>query len=287
VKRLPLLLLCACRTEPAPVARVSAAPSATVAPPIIDELAYFDELTAKRPDVIANDCYDALTLKPKYRDALLRDHDSVAAIHARASTNELRARDDAWARSMQTAELAFCAEHGNSRGCVQACASPCAACPATPLALSAEATGDVAPSGYSLCDFVGYQVGQQKRARGTIRDWKVFFELRDDYTEVLTPRMYLDFSEALAREGFHGDSKMFMHSGRVRFSYNGVIIHASSPDDARIAERVGLRVLGSLVVARARGLDLMTDAGELDWHHYLCAHGKDGIPPEGLAFVRY
>ena len=255
--------------------------------PIIDELAYFDELTAKRPDVIATDCYDALTLKPKYRDALLREHDGVAAIRARVSTGELRARDAAWVASMQAAELAFCAEHGNTRGCVQACASPCAACPATPLALSARANGDVAPSGYPLCDFVGYQVGEQQRSRGTIRDWKVFFELRDDYTEALTPRLYLDFSEALAREGFHGDSKMFMHSGRVRFSYNGVIVHASSPDDARIAERVGLRVLGPLVVARARGLDLVTTTGEvLDWHHYLCAHGKEGIPPDGLAFVR-
>ncbi len=282
-----MLLSCACRTEPAPV-HVSVAPSASTATttPVIDELAYFDELGAKRPDVIANDCYDALTLKPKYRDALLHQHDSVAAIHARASTDDLRRRDAAWIASMQAAELAFCDEHGNTRGCVQACASPCSACPEAPLALSARSNGGVAPSGYPLCDFVGYQVGEQQRARGTIRDWKVFFELRDDYTETLTPRMYLDFSEALAREGFHGDSKMFMHVGRVRFSYNGVIVHAASPDDARIAERVGLRVLGSLVVARARGLDLMTDAGELDWHHYLCAHGKDGIPPEGLAFVR-
>ena len=271
------------------------APPATIAPrddglPVIDELAYYDALAARRPDVLASDeCYDALALKPKYRSRVLAG-ERVAAIRAQTYTPAQRAFDARWAAALQAAELAYCGDHGNPGGCVAICRAPCGACPPSMTTTHERDAVTAWPSGYPLCSFVGYQIGPSSRAHGKIRDWKVFFEFRDDALPSIDAAAYARFTGELANAGFHGDSKIFVGGGgRVRYQYNDVIVHAASPDDARIAERVGARVFAGALALRARGLDLASDAsadGVLDWHHYLCLEGKAGIPPEGLAFVR-
>jgi hypothetical protein len=267
---------------------VTTAPPADVVP-VIDELAYYDALSARRPDLLASECYDALAVKPKYRDALLRRGDSVAAIRARTYDAESRAHDAKWTAAFQASELAYCAEHGGPLGCAMICKEPCDVCASAPPALEAHGAPPFAPSGYSICNFVGYQVGPLHRATGKIRDYKVFFEIDDAHIDALTPEAYLAFTAELAKADFHGDSKISMGPGRVRYQYNDIIVHSRSPEDAAIAERVGLRVFAGIVASRARGLDLeapKAPGGVLDWHHYLCAEGKAGIPAEGLAYVR-
>ncbi len=287
-KSVLFVALVACRPDvPHPVAPPANARSAPADVPVIDELAYYDALVARRPDVLSSDCYRALVLKPKYRERLLAG-ETFDAIRDATYTSEQRAFDTQWTRALQSAESAYCADHGDPGGCVAICKQACDAC-APAVERAARDTVGFWPSGYPLCDFVGYQVGPRARPTGKILDWKVFFEIKDEALASFDAETYFRFTRALERAGFHGDSKIFMHVGGVRYQYNGIIIHSQSMDDARIAERVGTETLHDFIAARARGLDLATSKspdGELDWHHYLCAQGKADIPSEGLAYVR-
>lgn len=293
---MPIIALAcvACRSErQLPIAQATTTPPAGRDDvPVIDELSYFDELVARRPELISSSCYDSLTLKPKYRQRLLAG-DSVSAIRERTYTAEQRASDAQWAASLQSAELSYCSQHNNPGGCPWICKTACDVCPSSMSSTTPSDAVNVWPSGYPLCDFVGYQVGPRAEEAydhtGKIRDWKVFFELKDEALASVDAATYLRFTRELEHAGFHGDSKIMMGSGRVRYQYNDIIVHAQTPDDARIAERIGLQVFGTALAARARGLDLASTKssdGLLDWHHYLCAEGKAGIPPEGLAFVQ-
>jgi len=289
----------ACRSKPpAPSSTATEAggeSSAGAVVPIIEELAYFAELQAKRPDLLTGPgCYDALVLKPRYRQRLLGGSETFDSIRRDTYSPTEVAADHAWVNSLQEAELAYCRDTGNPGGCGDLCRLPCDACPdAGNVASTSNASVPVWPAGYPLCNFVGYFIGRKRRDRydttGKIVSYKVFFEFKEDFTKTLTPSAYLEFSRALAEAGYEGDSKISVGDGRVRYQYNDIIVHGHSPANAKLAERIGLAHFGAALAGHARGLDLISahTGSELDWHHYLCAEGISGLSDEALAFVRH
>jgi hypothetical protein len=267
-------------------------------PPIIDELAYVAALSAQRPDLLANDCYNTLVLRPKFRDQLFEDDATYGSIMSAQYTPSERAEDLAWMRSHQDGELALCAQFPLLAGCTRICPqeTTCAACADVPPP-DTGVQPPYQPSGYGLCAFVGYAMngsGPIYDPNGVIADWKVFFELSNPEQD-LTPERYLVFSQQLAEAGFRGDSKTTTDPqlpGQVRFDYNNVIVHGHTPADARLAEQIGLAFFAGQLAGHARGLDVATApnaTNPLDWHHYLCSTLGDlsALSTEAVDFVSF
>ena len=298
------LVTCGCppastRTERPFVDAARAAPAPVV--PKIDELDYFTQLKSRRPDLLEkdDDCYLALVLKPKYRPLVLDASASYRTIVSTTYNDEERRSDVAWVTAHQEGELLFCSQHPGAPGCGAICAHDCVACPNERA--SAFPTGallPVHPAGYPLCNFVGYAVGTGLRggarydATGVVDAWKVFLEFHDDFARTLTPSAYLEFSNRLAAAGYQGDSKIFSSPAapeRVRFQYNDVILHARSPADAKVAEKVAIQTFGAALAGYGRGVDVGQQSTSVDWHHYLCAEKGDlgRLPAEALDFVHF
>ncbi|MDP2315179.1 MAG: hypothetical protein Q8P41_19925 [Pseudomonadota bacterium] len=282
------------------------APPAVVGPvavPIIDELAYLEQIKLRRPDLFEHDCWNTLTLKPRYREALLAGADDYAAIEAREYAAADRATDLGWMASHQEALVSFCQEHPGAGGCARICApglvdGACGACPDGGLPETSGTFLGVRPAGYPLCSSVGYLVGAGTGGtaydpRGVVQSWKVFFEFQDDFATTLTPAAYLEFSQRLAAAGYRGDSKIRStphDPGKARFQYNNIVVHGHTPADARIAETVGLAVFGVALAGHGRGLDVgfAPDLRDVrDWHHFLCEGDLGVLSAEALAFVRF
>jgi hypothetical protein len=269
--------------------------------PKVDELDYFQKLLARRPALLENEstCYLSSVLKPRYRAALLEGGSDYPAIVAKHYEAKDQAEDRAWIAAHQQAEVELCQRNAGASGCDKICLASCSACP--DAGLSGATTGaslGVYPSGYSLCNFVGYSTSSGLRGgarydpSGIIDAWKVFFEFRDDFRTTLTPARYFEFSNRLAAAGFRGDSKIFTNPAapeRFRFQYNNLIIHAHSPKDAKLAEKIGLEFFGAALEGRGRGVDVGPPASTVDWHHFLCAEkgNLSRLSDEARDFVRF
>lgn len=273
-----LLFLAAC--TPAPPAEV----------PAIDELGWMASLRAERPDVFRSDCWNAATLKPEHRAAFLSGTETYAELLARSYNEADRAADRAWMARQQAAIVAFCEAHPGSGGCGSVCNSPCEACPDEKL-YGGTHVRPVRPAGYGLCGAVGYVVGegpggQRYDPLGTVDSWKVFFTFDPAQTETITPELYHDYFVKLEAAGYRGDAKMVTTTAepqRLRFQYNNVIVHAWSPADGLIAERVGLEHFAGTLTAHGRGLDVMGR----DWHTFLCQDQLGVLSEEALAYVGF
>lgn len=262
--------------------------------PRIDELGWLASVRARRPDLFREDCWNTMTLKPRYRAELLTGTDTYDALVARTYTPEQRAADLAWIRGSQDAERAFCDAHPGASGCDRICRAPCDACVSAVEPAPRESV-TFPPSGYPLCGAVGYRVGEWPGTRydttGAIESWKVFFEFLDN--ERPSPAATDAFTQRLGERGFRGDWKMNATSedpDMPRFQYNNLIVHAWSPADAEIAEAVGLELFSGHLAGHGRGLDVGTppDArNATDWHHFLCEGDLTALPEEALVFVGF
>src|SRR5215472_4158651 len=69
---LALLASCSSHASDPPPGETQDLAGEEMAPvPVIDELGYLQALEKSRPDLLADDCYDTLVLKEKYRAGLL------------------------------------------------------------------------------------------------------------------------------------------------------------------------------------------------------------------------
>lgn len=281
-----MLLLLAC-SPPAPP------PTSVGEVPTIDEIAYLAALRDRRPDLVRADCWNNVTLKPRYRADVLSGTRSYAALVAGTYTPAQRSGDLDWIRSNQRAELSFCAANPGAGGCDRICRIPCDICPSEESPPSWQNL-PVQPSGYPLCGAVGYRLPMPAElydATGAVEAWKVFFEFADD--QLPPPELMTAFTEQLQAKGFRGDWKMNATSQTpemARLQYNNLIVHAWSPTDATYAEEVGLAVFGGRLAGRGRGLDVGTppDARDAtDWHHFLCEGDPAVLPEEALKFVGF
>jgi tetratricopeptide (TPR) repeat protein len=227
--------------------------------PRIDELSYWHQIG---PVVSESERHEALMLKPKYRQVLLSGQKKLGAILTDYSDTE-RETDDRWIKAHQAALQSFHPQPDQL----------------------------ISVAGYNPNQFVGYRIGKQQR----IPDqdgicYKVFFEFQDPIRD-LSPELYLQFSRELAKAGFIGDSKIGMRPGYARFFYNNVIVHATDPDDAKKAERVGFSVFGSRLAHYARGVDVMQTSvnrfPSQDWHEFLSTSSDlSRLPDKAVSFVR-
>lgn len=281
--------------------RSGSAPEA-VGPARINELDWVREVRERRPDLFEQDCFNTLTLSPWYRAELIEAGTSYRALESKYYTTEQRRVDEKWTAAQQQAEIAQCEGAGHAGGCARVCASPCDPCPGewprTSRGTGALLRQPFLASGYPLCKAVGYQVdssGQRSLydESGVVESWKVFFDFKPDFAEKFSPASYQEFTRKLASAGFDGDSKLVTTTsdpGRVRFSYNDVIVHARSPSDGVLAEEVGLAHFGEALVGYGRGLDVgraPNASDSTDWHHFLCQGSLDSLPPEALRYVRF
>lgn len=123
--------------------------------------------------------------------------------------------------------------------------------------------------------------------------YKIFLDFKEPVKD-LTAGSYLQFVDEISQKGFAGDSKVPMTPGAVRFNYNNVIVHAASPESAKIAERVARQLFGDKLAHTARGIDVMKarlqdrSAKGLDWHAFLSRNTDlNELSPKALKFVRY
>ena len=152
-----------------------------------------------------------------------------------------------------------------------------------------ELRSSVSVAQYPVNKFVGYNVGNARQIQYGIGNlkfmYKVYFELID-FAHDLTPERYLEFSNALDRDGFSGDSKIQLSPGFMRFHFNNIVVHARSLNDALIAERVGLDFFKGNLAARARGLDVEVNKKMvLDWSEFLCQQDISQLPADALNYV--
>jgi hypothetical protein len=230
--------------------------------PFIDEIGWWQTLRDARPDLVAqaggsvDDAgWQALVLRPRYRDELIGSKTTPAAIRDRESTEADRAAEVAWAEGLRRAQRGFVP------------------------------TATVRPAGYPLEVYTGYRVGGGPLEDADGLTYKVFFEL-DEFTTSLSSDRYVAFVEALAAAGFAGDSKIDLRPGAVRFDYNDVIVHAGSASMALCAEQVGLAQLGAALAHVGRGVDLDDGVGPpVDWHHLLLLGAVGGLPEGARRFV--
>lgn len=236
--------------------------SAVAAAPglVLDATDWLETLRAGRPELVTqhdggidDPAWQALVIRPRYRDELLGSETTYEGLVARDYSAAQRSSDAAWAERLRDAQRSL---------------------PATPT---------LRPAGYPIEAYVGYRVGP----KGPLVDpigvtYKVFFEL-DDFQTALAPDRYVAFSRALEQAGFVGDSKIDLRPGQVRFQYNNVIVHAPSVEMAECAEAIGLAYFGGQVLHVARGVD----ADGLDWHHFLLTGRFGQLPPQVRAFVHH
>jgi tetratricopeptide (TPR) repeat protein len=230
--------------------------------PRIDELAYWRQLknVSDRQEL-----HQALMLKPQYRAEYLSGRSIVSDIMQKHYFDSDKAADERWIASHQSLERSF----------------------------KTEIDPPVAVAGYGIQQFVGYRSGSGRFYDKDGICYKVFFDFTDP-TRDLTPELYLQFVRALAKAGFVGDSKVAMTPGFVRFNYNDIIVHAGSPANARLAERVGLNILKGRLAHRARGVDVMQSgdgahwSDPIDWHNFLSTSSDlSRLSPTALKWVNY
>jgi hypothetical protein len=271
-----------------------------------DEVQYWRILDQKRPELLADPatCYGALTLKSALRSRLLDGTETPQQIINENYSTAEKNLDFAWMQGQQAALVAKGAELLSllsKAGIDVRGISP--SDPSNQLFRRAMAKGInqrifvYAPAGYVPSSFVGYEVGTGNVADERGLDYKVFFEFADYHTD-LTPAVYQKFSQALAKAGFHGDSKTPTFSplpGQNRFQYNNLIVHSHSIADAKIAEWVGFEVFGRTIAHMSRGVDVMRKVDgsyvipglnqAYDWHHFLCSRNFIYLPVDVKEFV--
>jgi hypothetical protein len=290
-----LLILLAATTGCAPAGKgqSDAAPE-NRAPLRIDELAYYDALAQRRPDLLTDTkllgtCYQALTLRPSLRARLLGGSETPHQIEVSLADPAEDAADSAWVEAQERAELALCASAFGG-GCSRLCANPsgCPACPPGGVPNPGPGDGGSPPpfvvSGYPLCAYAGYSEGPL----GPGFDWKLLFEL-NDYRNTLSPERFQEFSRQLAMAGYQGDAKTPLFPGWARFQYNTLIVHARTRADAAVAEQVAFRFFGAEILGYGRGTDVSRPSGGVDWHDFLCQSGADlsSLPADLQAFIHF
>jgi hypothetical protein len=229
--------------------------------PYIEEIAYWHRLLAgpKRTDL-----HLGLMLKSEYRDAYMAGSNANSIIAGRYSAQQ-QEQDAAWIVSQQNAEQSF-VSHGSSA---------------------------IHVAGYPINAFVGYKCGAGRMIDEDGFSYKVFLDFKNPIKD-LTADAYLQFVEEIFKNGFVGDSKVPMTPGAVRFNYNNVIVHAPSPESAKIAERVARQMFGDKLAHTGRGIDVMKarlqdpTARGRDWHVFLSTNTDlNELSPKALKFVRY
>jgi hypothetical protein len=267
-----LCLVAACWTPDAvPAHNVVAAPTPTRAPdaaapvPFLDAMAWFEELRTYRPELAAQHVgriddpgWQALVIRPQYREAmLLSATETYADLIAREYDDAARDSDLAWAQRLRDAQRALIP------------------------------TATLAAAGYPIDVYVGYRVGPQRRLIDEHGyGYKVFFTL-DDFQAALAPESFLGLAVALERAGVIGDAKVDLRPGQVRFQYNNVIVHVASRAMAACAQAVGEAYFADRLSHVGRGVDVYWGRRGLDWHHFLLTGRADRLPAEILAFVRH
>jgi hypothetical protein len=203
-------------------------------------------------------------LKSQYRLAYMSGANADSIIGSSYSIGQ-QEQDAAWVASQQNAERSF-VSHG----------SP-----------------PIHVAGYAINAFVGYKCGTGRMIDEDGFSYKVFLDFKEPAKD-LTADSYLQFVDQLSKQGFAGDSKIPMTPGAVRFNYNNVIVHAASPESAKIAERVARQLFGEKLAQSGRGIDVMKarlqdrTAKGIDWHAFLSTHTDlTDLSPKALKFVRY
>lgn len=146
------------------------------------------------------------------------------------------------------------------------------------------------PGFYDPNEFVSFQIGPAQmpwwKDRGY--NFKVFFEFKDPQSS-LTPEIYRAFARRLSREGFQGDFKIPVISGWIRFNWNNVVVHATSLESARIAEKVGLQTFEGRLSSYSRGIDFRQpeDFKVYDWPSFLCLKDPALLPADIYKFVNH
>jgi tetratricopeptide (TPR) repeat protein len=229
--------------------------------PRIDELAYWRQVkNAADPQEL----HKGLMLKPQYRSEFLSGR-SVSDIMQKYYSESDKAADERWIASHQSLERSF----------------------------KNETNLNLAVAGYDIQQFVGYRSGSGRFYDNDGICYKVFFDFRDAQKD-LTPELYLQFAQALAKAGFVGDSKVAMTPGWVRFNYNDIIVHAGTPANAQLAERVGLSMFKAPLAHHARGVDVMQShqgsswSDPIDWHNFLSKSADlSRLSPVALKYVNF
>lgn len=241
-------------------------PSAPLPTPVptVDQPAWLAELVAHRPGLVRlhegsvqDPAWEALVLRPRYRAAFLASEtETVETLLAREYTDAQRTSDVSWVRSLRDARGAFVP------------------------------TATIDLGGYDGRAYVGYRLGPRIAYDADGLVYKAFFEF-SDFQRSLSAERYAGFVAALEALGFRGDSKIDLRSGRTRFQYNQLIVHAPSIEMARCAEAVGLAYFGDEVEHVARGVDVVGDGRPLDWHHFLLTGRYAALPDSVRDFVAY
>jgi hypothetical protein len=162
--------------------------------------------------------------------------------------------------------------------------------PANPQATAELAKFGFYPGFYNPQFFSSYQVGPAAvpwfKPDGYV--YKVFFEFTNPQQD-LTPQRYNEFSRRLWVAGFHGDSKIPMLKGWIRFTWNNIIVHAPTTADALIAEQVGLNYFAPLLSSYSRGVDVansLTGGQTTDWPDFLCTVDPRLLPSTVLQYLK-
>ena len=105
----------------------------------------------------------------------------------------------------------------------------------------------------------------------------------------LSAEGYRDLNAALARQGFHGATRIDLRPGTTRFRYNQLGLYAASPEMAACGERILHEHYGSQRVHIGRGVDAPPPPGEeaTDWHHYLLAGHYPRLPESIRRYVEF
>lgn len=146
------------------------------------------------------------------------------------------------------------------------------------------------PGFYPIENFASYQIGAPRMPWGQDRGFtfKVFFEFKSPQKD-LTPDLYREFSKKLSVSDFEGDSKIPMLPGWIRFTWNNVIVHATSMASAKVAEKIGLELFANRLASYSRGVDvrdLLNPNEPTDWPHFLCSGDPSKLPSDVSNFVQ-
>lgn len=248
----------------------------------IDQIAYFEQLQKLRPDLTSSDkCKDNLTLKPEYRASVLFNGNSYDQIFTHEYKVDEQQRDWLWAESLRSAASQKRDEIDRSlivRGIAQDKINGYEAWQlryALPFYVAS----------YPPKSFIGYGIGNPGIYDTDGLKPKVFLHFRSAMS-VLSSNVYEDFTKALAKAGFRGDSKIQLLAGHARFQFNNIVIHAADIQLAKIAEQTAIDFFGKDLAGVGRGFDVNNN-GIKDWHQFLCAGGASSLPPYALDFVRF
>jgi hypothetical protein len=220
----------------------------------IDEIAYWRRV--KQADFKSPKMI--LKLKPKFREDILSRRIPLAQLRSAEYD------DQNWIKAHQEAEKNFKPEEGSN----------------------------LTVAGYDINQFVGYKCGKVENffdEDGLC--YKVYFDFENPIRD-LSPQLYLTFMEKLSQSGFKGDSKIAMTPGVNSLFYNNVVVHAGDPEQAKLAESVGLSVFGSKLAHYARGVDVKQTKNDdhwsnaVDWHAFLAgANDLSRLSSRALKYV--